>query len=308
MALTGKSAPGIKFATLGALLLTGLVGLASGSARALPQATTLDCGSVESAILGRGVNVCVVLPADYSLRGTRRYPVLYYLHGLFENEQSWSERGGKDILDGLVSSGSISPYLVVLPDGGRSFYVNSYDGRERYDDFFIQELIPAIDKKYRTIPQVAERGIGGTSMGGYGALHLAMRHAEVFGSASAQSAALLPALPHPLPTDGRWGFYARVLQAPFGNPLNESWWDANNPLKLAEDPPRFAHLKLYFDCGDQDRYGFNEGAAALDKILTEKGFSHEYHLRAGGHGWSYLGDYMKYALEFHWKAFSTAER
>jgi len=308
MALTGKSAPGIKFATLGALLLTGLVGLASGSARALPQATTLDCGSVESAILGRGVNVCVVLPADYSLRGTRRYPVLYYLHGLFENEQSWSERGGKDILDGLVSSGSISPYLVVLPDGGRSFYVNSYDGRERYDDFFIQELIPAIDKKYRTIPQVAERGIGGTSMGGYGALHLAMRHAEVFGSASAQSAALLPALPHPLPTDGRWGFYARVLQAPFGNPLNESWWDANNPLKLAEDPPRFAHLKLYFDCGDQDRYGFNEGAAALDKILTEKGFSHEYHLRAGGHGWSYLGDYMKYALEFHWKSFSTAER
>ncbi|PYV34022.1 MAG: esterase [Acidobacteria bacterium] len=308
MALTGKSAPGIKFATLGALLLTGLVGLASGSARALPQATTLDCGSVESAILGRGVNVCVVLPADYSLRGTRRYPVLYYLHGLFENEQSWSERGGKDILDGLVSSGSISPYLVVLPDGGRSFYVNSYDGRERYEDFFIQELIPAIDKKYRTIPQVAERGIGGTSMGGYGALHLAMRHAEVFGSASAQSAALLPALPHPLPTDGRWGFYARVLQAPFGNPLNESWWDANNPLKLAEDPPRFAHLKLYFDCGDQDRYGFNEGAAALDKILTEKGFSHEYHLRAGGHGWSYLGDYMKYALEFHWKSFSTAER
>src|SRR5437867_8485218 len=308
MALTGKSAPGIKFATLGALLLTGLVGLASGSARALPQATTLDCGSVESAILGRGVNVCVVLPADYSLRGTRRYPVLYYLHGLFENEQSWSERGGKDILDGLVSSGSISPYLVVLPDGGRSFYVNSYDGRERYEDFFIQELIPAIDKKYRTIPQVAERGIGGTSMGGYGALHLAMRHAEVVGSASAQSAALLPALPHPLPTDGRWGFYARVLQAPFGNPLNESWWDANNPLKLAEDPPRFAHLKLYFDCGDQDRYGFNEGAAALDKILTEKGFSHEYHLRAGGHGWSYLGDYMKYALEFHWKSFSTAER
>ena len=308
MALTGKSAPGIKFATLGALLLTGLVGLASGSARALPQATTLDCGSVESAILGRGVNVCVVLPADYSLRGTRRYPVLYYLHGLFENEQSWSERGGKDILDGLVSSGSISPYLVVLPDGGRSFYVNSYDGRERYDDFFIQELIPAIDKKYRTIPQVAERGIGGTSMGGYGALHLAMRHAEVFGSASAQSAALLPALPHPLPTDGRWGFYARVLQAPFGNPLNEPWWDANNPLRLAEDPQHFAHLKLYFDCGDQDRYGFNEGAAALDKILTEKGFSHEYHLRAGGHGWSYLGDYMKYALEFHWKAFSTAER
>ena len=190
--------------------------------------------------------------------------------------------------------------------GGRTFYVNSFDGRERYEDFFIQELVPAIDKKYRTTLSVAERGVGGTSMGGYGALHLAMRHADVFGSASAQSAALLPSFPHPLPTDGRWGFYARVLEEPFGNPLNESWWDANNPLHLAEDPERFAHLKLYFDCGDQDRYGFNAGAEALDKILTGKGFAHEYHLRPGGHGWSYLADYMKYALEFHWACFSAA--
>jgi len=296
-------------AKLTALVSIGLSGILIAGAHSLarvPSRTTLDCSVVSSAILGRDVNVCVDLPGDYNSSGARRYPVLYCLHGLFENERSWGERGGKEILDSLVSSGQLGPFIVVLPDDGRTFYINSFDGRERYEDFFIQELVPAIDKKYRTMLSVAERGVGGTSMGGYGALHLAMRHADVFGSASAQSAALLPSFPHPLPTDGRWGFYARVLEEPFGNPLNESWWDANNPLHLAEDPERFAHLKLYFDCGDQDRYGFNAGAEALDKILTGKGFAHEYHLRPGGHGWSYLADYMKYALEFHWACFSAA--
>src|SRR5207248_4491702 len=142
--------------------------------------------------------------ADYA-SSSKKYPTLYFLHGLFENEQSWIERGGKEVLDDARAQRQIGEIIVILPNAGKSFYVNSFDGRERYEDFFIQELVPAIDKKYRTMLSVAERGVGGTSMGGYGALHLAMRHADVFGSASAQSAALLPSFPHPLPTDGRWG-------------------------------------------------------------------------------------------------------
>ena len=155
---------------------------------------------------------------------------------------------------------------------GKSFYVNSFDGHERYEDFFIQELMPAIDHKYRTIANRKARGISGVSMGGYGALHLGMKHPDVFGSASAHSAALIAKFPNPLPTEGRWGFYAQVLQEPFGSPLNEAYFDANNPLTLAEHPERFANLKLYFDCGDQDRYGFDAGAKELDEILTSKGF------------------------------------
>ena len=244
------------------------------------------------------------MPADYATDTARRYPVLYYLHGLFENEQSWSERGGEKNLDDLLSQNQMGKFLVVLPDGGRTFYINSMDGHERYEDFFIQELVPSIDKKYRTLPTAAARGITGTSMGGYGALHLAMRHPDVFGSASAHSAALLPKFPNPLPTEGRWGFYARVLQGPFGSPLSEAYWEANNPLTLAEHPENFRSLKLYFDCGDQDRYGFNEGADLLDKTLTAAGFPHEYHLRPGGHGWTYLNQYMKYSLLFHWQWFA----
>ena len=291
-----------------ALLLMMVGGASAGLASAGPagaSATTIECNAIPSAILGRSVNTCVALPADYASATGTRYPVLYYLHGLFENETSWTDRGGKEILDGLLANGQVGKFMVVLPDGGRSFYINSMDGHERYEDFFIQELVPAIDKKYRTIPDAARRGISGSSMGGYGALHLAMRHADVFGSASAQSAALLPKFPNPLPTEGRWGFYAKVLQGPFGSPLSESYWEANSPLALAEHPEKFSTLKLYFDCGDQDRYGFEEGAQLLDKTLTEHGFAHEFHLRPGNHGWSYLNLYMKYSLIFHWQVWSS---
>ncbi len=268
--------------------------------------TTLDCRTASSSILGHTVNYCVALPAEYNASTSSRYPTLYYLHGLFENERRWGERGGQQILDDLLRLGQVGKFLVVLPDGGKSFYVNSFDGRERYEDFLIKEFVPAIDRMYRTRAEPSERGIGGTSMGGYGALHLGMRHPDVFGSVSAQSAALLPKFPSPLPTEGRWGFYARVLTGPFGSPLNEAYFDDNNPLTLAEHPERFAGLKLYFDCGDHDRYGFEEGAQLLDRMLTEKGFPHEFHLRPGEHGWSYLSQYMKYALLFHWQCFERA--
>lgn len=276
-------------------------GLAAARAsQAASSPTIIKCEAIPSAILGRPVKTCVALPADYDSATGDRYPVLYFLHGLFENETSWGERGGRQILDGLIRDGEVGKFIVVMPDGGRTFYVNSKDGTDRYEDFFIQELVPAIDKKYRTLPEAGLRGISGSSMGGYGALHLGMRHADVFGSASAQSAALLPKFPNPLPTEGRWGFYAKVLQGPFGSPLSEAYWEENSPLTLADHPESFKGLKLYFDCGDQDRYGFNEGAALLDKTLTDKGFPHEFHLRPGNHGWSYLDLYMKYALLFHW--------
>ena len=253
------------------------------------------------------MNYCVDLPADYA-SSSQRYPTLYFLHGLFEHEQSWGDKGGKAILDGLRSDGQVGRFLVVMPEGDKTFWVNSADGHERYEDFFIQELVPAIDRKYRTLARREDRGISGSSMGGYGALHLGMRHPDVFGAASAHSAALLPKFPNPIPTEGRWGFYASVLQGPFGSPLNQAYWEAETPLTLAEHPERFAGLKLYFDCGDHDRYGFNEGNQLLDRVLTEKGFPHEFFLRPGNHGWSYLNQYMSYSLLFHWKQFEQSEK
>jgi len=246
----------------------------------------------------------VALPEDYERSVKKRYPSLYFLHGLFEDETSWTARGGLQILENLVKAGEVRSFVVVLPNAGRSFYVNSVDGRERFEDFFIQELVPAIDASYRTIPSAEARGISGTSMGGYGALHLAMRYPDRFGSASAHSAALIPTIPEPIPSEGRWGFYVRILEGAFGSPLNRAYWEANSPLVLAEHPERFASLHLYFDCGDHDRYGFEVGNQLLHEKLAARQFPHEFVLRPGDHGWSYLNQHLKRSLLFHWRCFA----
>ncbi len=260
---------------------------------------SVQCDSVPSKILDHPVDYCIDLPAGYA-SSSRRYPVLYFLHGLFGNDHRWIDRGGKEIFDRLTADGTIGPFIVVLPNGGETFYINSEDGKDRYEDFFVQELVPFIDQHYRTLATRGTRGISGLSMGGYGALHLAMRHPDLFGSVAASSAVLIPKLPNPLPTEGRWQFYSRILSHAFGSPLNQAYWEANSPLTLAKDPSKFQGLKIYFDVGDQDRYGFEKGAAVLDEILDKENYPHTYALRPGGHGWEFLDQYMPYSLRFQW--------
>ncbi|MGH9345537.1 MAG: alpha/beta hydrolase [Terriglobia bacterium] len=297
---------GILLRTLTVFMAVAVVALPGFAASAAGAPTTLDCGAISSKILGRDVNYCVDLPAGYA-SSSQRYPTLYFLHGLFEHYHAWDENGGKDIFDSLLKKDLVGPFIVVLPDGGNSFYVNSYDGKDRYEDFFMQELVPYIDAKYRTINTPDARGISGVSMGGYGALHLAMRHPDIFGSVSAQGAALIARFPNPLPTEGRLGFYIRLLDRVFGAPPDGPYWNSNNPLTLAGDPSKFSNLKVYFDCGTDDRYGFESGAEALDAILNKHDFPHVFALRPGNHGWDYMQKYMEDAWRFHWQVFSSAE-
>jgi S-formylglutathione hydrolase FrmB len=268
---------------------------------------SVQCDSVPSKILNRPVNYCIDLPAGYA-NSSRRYPVLYFLHGLFGNDHRWIDRGGKEIFDRLTADGTIGQFIVVLPNGGETFYINSEDGKDRYEDFFVRELVPFIDHHYRTIAAKDARGISGLSMGGYGALHLAMRHANLFGSVAASSAVLITKLPDPLPTEGRWRFYSRILSHAFGSPISQAYWEENSPLTLAKDPSKFQGLKIYFDVGDQDRYGFEKGAALLDEILDKENYPHTYALRPGGHGWEFLDQYMQHSLRFQWHWLSRGEQ
>jgi len=261
-----------------------------------------ECLSVPSRILGRSIPYCVILPPGYSEDANRRYPVLYYLHGLGNNEQMFVRSGGFDLLQELWDGHQLGDFVVVSPAGYASFFMNSHDARFRYDDFFLREFMPWIENRYRIAAARESRGIGGISMGGYGALRMAFLHPQLFGSVSAHSAALMEKLPAVSvgnsPESGR----LRILGDVFGSPPDRLFWDRNNPLRIARTA-ELAGMKIYFDCGSQDDYGFEAGAQVLHNLLASRRIAHEFHLYPGGHNGSYFAEHLPDSLRFHSAAF-----
>ncbi len=269
---------------------------------ALPSrgAARAECNSFHSRILGRDVGYCVLLPPGYSPKG-RRYPVLYFLHGLGGNQFMFVQDGAFNIFADLWDRHAIGDFLIVTPQADDSFYINSRDGKVRYEDFLLREFFPYIERHYPVRPGRKFRGIGGISMGGYGALHLAFRHPELFGSVAAESAALIQNLPEmKLGNSGRP--QRGILGGAFGSPPSPEFWKRNSPLELARTFHP-AGLEIYFDCGEQDDYGFNRGAAELNRILKARGIPHQFHLYPGGHNWIYFAQHLPQALEFESAAF-----
>jgi S-formylglutathione hydrolase FrmB len=289
-------------ASITALVLV-FVALASPASAA--ETGRAECLSIQSKILGRPVPYCTLLPPSYDTDKTRRYPILYFLHGLGDNEQSFVRSGGWNLTEDLWERRQLSEFLIVTPAGGASFYVNSHDGRSRYEDFLLREFIPYIEHRYRTKGERSERGIGGISMGGYGALRLAFLHRELFGSVTAQSAALIEKLPAFNPGDSQRVNRLQILGEVFGSPIDRAFWDRNNPLTIARTA-NLSSLKIYFDCGSEDDFGFDAGTAALDKILTLRHITHEFHIYAGRHDWTYFAGHLPEVLAFHAQAFAAA--
>lgn len=262
----------------------------------------VECNTTRSKILGGTVRYCVVLPPSFDAEKSRQFPILYFLHGLGDNEESFIHTGAWNLTEDLRQRGLIGDFLIATPDGGASFYINSKDGKVHYEKFLLEEFFPLIEKRYRVAPGRGHRAIGGISMGGYGALHLAFRHPELFSSVSAHSAALIERLPvflGPAPNSPR----SRVLGEVFGVPPDAAFWDRNSPLTLARTAD-LRGLKIYFDCGNQDDYGFEAGAAALDKILSGRRIAHEYHLYPGRHDAAYFSEHLPAALEFASRGFA----
>src|SRR5215472_16421296 len=113
----------------------------------------IDCSALNSRILKRAVRYCVYLPSGYDSVAAKnppqRYPVLYFLHGLGDNEQTLFNSGGWTLLDDLRNQHHMQDFLIVVPEGRRSFYINSADNSERYSDFLLEEFLPLIESKYR---------------------------------------------------------------------------------------------------------------------------------------------------------------
>lgn len=295
-----------RFVSLTSWLLLSCLLLAEGSAGAQSR---MDCSALNSRILKRAVRYCVYIPSGYDAAGAqhppKRYPVLYFLHGLGDNEQTLFNSGGWTLLDDLREQHKMGDFLIVAPEGRRSFYVNSADGSVRYNDFFLQEFLPQIEAKYRIRAGRAGRAVSGVSMGGYGALRFALAHPELFSAVSAQSAALITESPQQLDAASETGVpILNVLSPVFGKPIDVRHWNENSPFVLAKkNAAGLRNMAIYFNCGQSDEYGFEKGAAVLNDELLKEHVKHEYHPYLGDHSVQYFLTHFAEVMEFHSRAF-----
>lgn len=278
----------------------------SSSTQSAPQ-NRLEYGSLQSASLGKELKFAVQFPPSYDSDTKRRYPVLYFLHGMFGNEREFERRGVAAAIGKLREEGKIGEFVIVSPAGENSFYLNAKNGAQ-YEDAIIKDLIPYVEKTYRVMATPSGRAIQGISMGGWGALLLAFKHPEMFSTVTTHSAALFAELPHPEGTDRRTQFTLQLIGKIFGDPPDAEFFRTVNPMFVVEANAaaiKKSGIKIYFDCGEQDRYGFQESNKVFDERLTKLGIAHEFHLFPGNHGWEYMISVADHSYTFLWKNFKT---
>jgi S-formylglutathione hydrolase FrmB len=272
-----------------------------------------------SAALERDSTYGVFLPEGYDAdeNKERRYPLIIWLHGMWEDHQRFFTRGGAPVLDRMIGEGSVPELILITANGGRSsFYMNGKTGGA-YEDLVTHDLLREIEANYRVRPEPALRALVGVSMGGYGALKIALKKPNLFGAVAAHSAAILPRkhedLDRQFPWLQQWGGGQRVLGSIFGKPIDEARWASENVLTIADnlDPESISGLKIYFDCGSADRLGLDAPNAELHDVLARKNVPHHWELiDGGGHGWrsGYNQEAVERSLKFLAAAWSEVLR
>jgi enterochelin esterase-like enzyme len=278
-----------------AVTAIGLVLFAAGSVSAASQGT-IEAESFRSATLGEDISYNVYLPTGYS-GSTARYPVLYLLHGRGDSMSAWTRVKGE--LDALIAAGDIPPLIAIMPDAPwssrASYYVDSeYTGADpgrKVETAFIRDLLPHVDSTYRTIANRIGRGIGGYSMGGYGAMRYSLAYPELFGA----SIVLSPAVYTPLPPDdsstrefGAFGQGASLFVPAIYTKLNY-------PATLESFKQKGLSSHMYIAVGDDEyknptpadaRHDLDfEAHVLFNQIVRVPNMTSELRVVDGGHDW-----------------------
>jgi len=235
----------------------------------------------KSTLIGKVLPYNALLPPGY-FKSQKRYPVLYLLHGLFGHHDDWTTRTN------LAEYAASYDLIIVTPEGNDSWYVDSASvPTDQYESYFLQELIPDVDARYRTIKDRRARGVAGLSMGGYGALKYGLKYSDYFAFAGSLSGALDPANRSEEHPGFAWEILRPSLTAAFG-PVNSRTRQVNDLHQIARNftAADIASLPyLYFDCGLED--GFLATNRDLAEIFLAKKIVHQYRQLPGGHNWQY---------------------
>jgi len=246
------------------------------------KAAKTDTIQVFSPSMNKSIKTCVITPDDYK-KSNKKFPVVYLLHGYSGNYGSWA----KDFKD-LARQVDQYGFIVIGVDGNfSSWYFDSpIDPTFKYETYVIKELVPFVDKNYKTIASREGRAISGLSMGGHGALYLSFRHQDVFGAAGSMSGGVDI---RPFPEN--WDIKKR-LGTLTEFPEN---WEKNtvtNMLELVKDNK----LKMIIDCGVDDFF-MDVNRELHNKMLTLK-INHDYIERPGKHNIEYWENSLKFQLLF----------
>ena len=244
---------------------------------------------LNSRLMGRKMPYRIILPVEYNSVSSsgRRYPVLYLLHGLSGHFDNWTTRSD------VVEHSAYYDLIIVTPEGENGWYTDNLtkDG-DKYESYIIRELIPEIDKRYRTLDH--QRAIAGLSMGGYGAIKFGLKYPEMFDIAGSFSGALRAASITEKEIPGAIGRTINTIFGPLGSEIRK----ANDLFDLVRraTPEKIKNLPfLYLDCGTEDLL-FQNSRDFVD-LLLEKRIPHEFRHRPGGHNWDYWNSQVEEFLQ-----------
>ena len=241
--------------------------------------------TITSAAAQNTHELLVWTPPGYESSG-KSYPTLYLLHGAGSptafGVDEWLGYALTEDLDRLIDSGFIEPMIVVLPFGAQGYWVNHADGGPQWSDYITDEVVPYVDREFRTDKRRERRAIGGLSMGGHGALQMAFRRPDLFAVAGAHSPTIRP-----------------YEESPtfFGNQKHFASYD---PLTLATTSTGAMKVTTWVDLGNEDK--FRASTAKLRDALTARGAELHFNVFEGEHeGWYWMG-YLPEYLRFYSRA------
>ena len=274
-------------------LLAGLLLLPALLGQPLRQ-SVIRPDTVESALLGGPVDVNVYLPAGFDAASDAKYPVVYLLHGLYGTYKDWENLGHMKILvDELVASGEIVPLVIIMPNAGDPDIHNNWNGYfnmpgHPYEDFFFQELIPAVEARYKAFGDKQHRAVMGLSMGGGGSTVYAQRHPDMFSSCYAMSAWLDNSEPRAdMPKDKFYLVSKSVREHSALDFIDKA--DEATIEKLRT-------VKWFFDCGDDDY--LLDLSVSLYQKMRDRDLRSELRVRDGWHSWEYWHTALRLSLPF----------
>jgi enterochelin esterase-like enzyme len=256
--------------------------------------------SLPSKILNSERKYAVYLPPDYET-SNRKYPVLYLLHGAGDDQTGWVQFGEVlHIADKAIREGKATPMVIIMPDAntGQRGYYNTPDGKWRYEDFFFEELMPFVEKKYRIKSEKRYRAIAGLSMGGGGTFVYALHRPDLFSSACP-----LSAYAGPLNIEDTKQMFERRGIKDYKESDVEPYFKQYGVLPLIENirEQDKKAVRWYIDCGDDDF--LYEGNSLVHIAMKKKEIPHEFRIRNGGHTWTYWRESLPEVLAFISDAF-----